>query len=474
MAKEKAATAPAVDLSQPIDPTLPQVGPLLNDLQGNVLKGHGREHTIHIFLQFKKGQEAATRALIHQFAEDFVTSASEQLQENDDFKKFGISGSVFGNFLLSNKGYDALGQKTKPQDPSFQQGMQAAGPGLNDPNPADWQSGLANDLHAMLLLADDDAAYLQTKARDLMTQWRKVATVTAVEVGKAMVNKNGDHIEHFNYVDGRSQPLFFTTDIEREQLRGDGISVWDPAAPPSLVLVQDPNGGVHSFGSYFVFRKLEQNVRGFKELEEKLAEAMGLTGRGKELAGALVVGRFEDGTPVALQKGEGMHHPVPNNFNYASDSDGARCPFQSHIRKTNPRGDTVRQFGVSDEDERSHRIARRGITYGDRVKHPSDAPSFDEMPTGGVGLLFMCFQSNIANQFEFMQASWANNESFVKPGTGVDPVIGQGGAAGHSPQPWPQEWGNAHNTLPFDFQGFVKLLGGEYFFAPCISFLKSV
>jgi deferrochelatase/peroxidase EfeB len=190
------------------------------------------------------------------------------------------------------------------------------------------------------------------------------------------------------------------------------------------------------------------------------------------LAGALVVGRFEDGTPVALQRGEGMHNPVPNNFNYAI-ARRSSLSFQAHVRKTNPRGDTVRQFGVPDEDERGHRIARRGIIYGKRLKHPSAEQTPDEMPTGGVGLLFMCFQSDIANQFEFMQSSWANNSSFVKSGTGVDPVIGQT-TGGEPPQNWPKEWGNAHSTIPFDFHSFVKMLGGEYFFAPCISFLTAV
>ena len=161
------------------------------------------------------------------------------------------------------------------------------------------------------------------------------------------------------------------------------------------MLVKDPNSGRGSqrYGSYFVFRKLEQNVKGFKDAETQLAEVLKLEGEEAERAGALVVGRFEDGTPVTLQKDEGMHNPVFNNFNYQNDTKGSKCPFQGHIRKVNPRNASTK----SRIEERGHRIARRGITYGKRRKDLTDRPM------GNVGLLFMCFQADIAKQFEHLQ-----------------------------------------------------------------------
>ena len=57
-----------------------------------------------------------------------------------------------------------------------------------------------------------------------------------------------------------------------------------------------------SFGSLFIFRKLEQSVRDFKTREQQIADVLGLTGDARELAGAMIVGRFEDDIPVTLSQ----------------------------------------------------------------------------------------------------------------------------------------------------------------------------
>ena len=279
-------------------------------------------------------------------------------------------------------------------------------------------------------------------------------------------------VEHFGFVDGRSQPLFFQSDIERESAR-DGTDVWEPGAGPDLVLAPDPYGQEkdgtgnvvyqHS-GSYLVFRKLEQYVRAFKEREQQLAQALGLPEADAKRAGALVMGRFEDGTPVVLKSTPDRSGPVQNNFTYKDDSHGGKCPFQAHIRKVNPR-----QEGVP-------RIVRRGITYGKRDKEPQENPSLEELPVNGVGLLFMCYQRNIAQQFEVLQYLYASDPRIPGEGApGIDPIIGQPGGNGVGQQRWPASWGAPrHQHKPFDFHSYVTLKGGEYFFAPSIYFLKRV
>jgi hypothetical protein len=78
-----------------------------------------------------------------------------------------------------------------------------------------------------------------------------------------------------------------------------------------------------------------------------------------------------------------------------------------------------------------------------------------------VGLLFMCFQASIAKQFAFLQRQWAN----ALGGGESDAVIEQRRAAGAVTHQWPHAWGGPVRT-PVAFGRYVKLKGGEAFFAP--------
>jgi Dyp-type peroxidase family len=359
--------------------------------------------------------------------------------------------------------------------------MQAAA--LGDAPVSTWEAPFQGQIDGMVLVGSENDTALRLK-RDaivsLLTEGG--ATVVKEQAGRAIFNKANDGIEHFGYVDGRSQPLMLVEDIERES-RDAGIAQWDPQSTLGVALVPEPasTDGV-SFGSYFIFRKLEQNVRGFKRREQELADALALTGEERELAGAMVVGRFEDGTPVTLSD-EGRGINPPNDFDYRADP-GARCPFQGHIRKTNPRGSGGFEPAPA---ERAHLMARRGIPYEDtpRPTHPSDIPDSDSLaefdaevgpllPAADVGLLFMAYNAKLAVQFEFTQKSWANNTGFPQAPSppGLDPIIGQGTIGA---QNWPKVWDDvAAGTTPFAFGGFVKMRGGEYFFAPSLNFLKAL
>jgi deferrochelatase/peroxidase EfeB len=137
--------------------------------------------------------------------------------------------------------------------------------------------------------------------------------------------------------------------------------------------------------------------------------------------------------------------------------------IHAHIRKTNPRGDIPRVIGAPAEFERARRIIRRGITYGTRPD--LEECSTHEKSTEGVGLLFMCFQSNL-DQFAIQQEG-ADSNDFVSNGVGVDAVIGQNLAP--IDQTWP-----SNGTVKFTMANFVRMLGGEYFFAPSMAFLTGL
>ncbi|WP_395700396.1 Dyp-type peroxidase [Aquabacterium sp.] len=469
-----------IDLSQPLAwrQASPEERQLLQDLQANILKGHGRRHTAQLFLRFD--EPVAARAWVHRTARQ-VTSALKQLKDSQAFQRSGKPAGLVTLLCLSHAGYQALAVADKkiPHDPAFIEGMAARRAALNDPAPRSWDEHLRGPLHALVLLADATPAALQRGRKALLASLPAGVVLAGEESGSGMASQlsPGEGVEHFGYVDGRSQPLMLQEDIERERDRRDGSSVWDPAVGLDIALVKDPGGGSpHSFGSYLVFRKLEQNVRAFHQAEARVAQALGLKGDGLARAGAMMVGRFRDGTPLVLQGAPGMNHPVPNNFDFLDDPEGAKCPFHAHVRKANPRGETG-ALGATIEQERAHLMPRRGIPYG-RRSHAPDDPQLKpaDLPTAGVGLLFMAYQANIARQFEFTQASWANNPLFAHatPRTGIDPVIGQARSGGG--QRCPLQWGGGAATprRAVDFHGFVTLKGGEYFFAPSISALKSL
>jgi deferrochelatase/peroxidase EfeB len=73
-----------------------------------------------------------------------------------------------------------------------------------------------------------------------------------------------------------------------------------------------------------------------------------------------------------------------------------------------------------------HRILRRGIPFGP----PLPIGATEDPAPVHRGLLFISYQASIAEQFEFLNASWANDVS--KPftlspptGSGYDMIIGQ-------------------------------------------------
>ncbi len=456
---------------------------MLAALQGNILKGHGRSATVNIFFKIASGKKRQMRAALREIANYHATSAYQQLLEADNFHATGRSGKPFVSVFLSATGYSALGVAAgaTPSDPSFKAGMKAAV--LGDPPVASWEAPFQGKIDGMVLVGSENDSALRLK-RDAIAKLLTDAggTIVKEQHGKAIFNQANDGIEHFGYVDGRSQPLLLVEDNAKEA-RDAGIAEWDPQGPLDVALVPDPGStdGI-SFGSYFIFRKLDQNVRMFKRREQELATALSLSGEDRERAGAMVVGRFEDGTPVTMSDEAKAVNP-PNDFNYNNDN-GVRCPFQAHIRKVNPRGTGGFE---TPENERKHLMPRRGIPYEDvpRLVHPSDIPEsetvteFDAkagplLPTGGVGLLFMAYNRELATQFEFTQQTWANNPNFPAAGlpSKLDPIIGQAAVAG---QHWPKQWDNqAAGDAVLSFQGFVKMQGGEYFFAPSLTFLKGL
>ena len=483
-----------VDLKKPIDFKDPAAPDFLARIQGNILKGHGRDHTAHLFLRFPAAA-APVRGWITRFANGELITADEQRLQTEAFRAARaagkpIAGQPFASFLLSYAGYRALEIPAEriPKDSQgfFQVGLKrhnsAQADQINDPDPSAWEAGYRNELHAMVLLADDIRTRLDGTVKSIVDALGKLNVESFVERGDKLRFDFGPprgllEIEHFGHQDGISNPRMTVEDID-EEVKDRGANLWDPSAPLNLVLTEEP-GAAKAYGSFMVFRKLEQNVRTFTAAKKALATLLRTDPDG---AAALMVGRHRDGTPVipttTLTPGAD-----PNNFNFGADAPprgtpARLCPFHAHIRRTNPRGDVARYVpGQTEEFERSMRIARRGITYGERP-HLYDTEPW-ALPEREVGLLFMSFQADL-RQFAIQQGG-SDDETFPFVGpppafSGLESVVGQAASgATVRPQPWPYRDPNDPAAIrEYKMMNFVKMLGGEYFFAPSVPFLQSL
>jgi len=415
-------------------------------LQGNILKGFGKKNSIFIFLEFKNSESFQAQA--QQWIRDFapqITSAQYQI----DDKKEGYTDRLCRSFFISAKGYEYFGllnlsnlQKPFKDDEAFCFGMRSAKNKLQDSSPIHWEKGYQKKIHAMILLTCNNIDELQKEQTNVLSQIGNFSIICLIEHGQVLF-KCGKYVEPFGYADSISLPIFFEADIPREE-----DIVWrpGPGVGPSLVLVPDPHGKqdrgknglvtkhYHS-GSYIVFRKLQQDVDEFKTRLERYANNVGLS---KEAAAARIIGRYQNGTPLIRSSLRSLQDDL-NNFNYDDDPDGDICPLNAHIRKMNPRNNS-----------NIPRIVRRSIPYNDKEKSES----------GGVGLLFTCYQNNITAHFQRLQ-KWANKPNYPQHGAGVDSIISQ-----------PEQDSYSKRDQQLTFYDLVTLRGGEYFFAPSIYTLE--
>lgn len=396
---------------------------------------------------------------------------------------------------LKTLGVDRRTLSTFPEP--FREGMAARAHSLGDTGvsaPEHWDGFLgSSQIHGLLWWnlarrsqrADDEQAPTESDAQagcDSNALAAEIANLLNgngaellhLEIGQANYRrfKSGEigSVEHFGFRDGISQP-WIDVGLPPPPAGGgtprqDGS--WAPLAPGEFLLgYPDEDGLIQPWpsnkalrqsGTYMVFRKLEQDVVGFRNF-------LRATGSGEQGPGRLaaqMMGRWPDGTPVIRSP----HGPEDgsdghiNDFRYGrEDPQGLRCPIGAHIRRANPRD-------TGDRDEvRRHRLLRRGIAYG--------GPLLSEgSPDDGRkrGLLFIALNARIDQQFEFVQTRWMNSGEFVgQVGAGHDPILAhsQGTGAGSSLLP-------PRSAAATDLARFVTLRGGDYFFLPGLKALLAL
>ncbi|KAJ7138441.1 fungal peroxidase [Mycena crocata] len=257
-------------------------------------------------------------------------------------------------------------------------------------------------------------------------------------------------------------------------------------------------------GSFLVFRQLKQLVPEFnKFLADNPIRSPNLTAKeGSELLGARMVGRWKSGAPIFLTplKDDPAFGADPhrnNDFTYAEPGQTvANSTDQSKYVNSEPWENILIPFAkmpvlcahqkdapraaleLSENQSSKHHVAEEGFHTGLRAEASSSKTKVKR------GLAFVCYQSNIANGFEFLQRLWANNQNFVHGNVGFDPIIGANNGAqrivngldptntsrpislatGESPS-----LNASHQTNTKTYVDFVVSRGGEYFFSPSLS-----
>jgi Dyp-type peroxidase family len=462
----------------------------LDEIQGDVLLGLQKFFQRFIFFEITN-LSAFKTILRDKLVQRITTTRIVQLREFQlrDYKAHGHKEKLpeIGlNLAFTHDGIQKLVPRAELGDPSFTSGAKAQAPSLNDPAAlSTWLPPfLTAAIDGLFFVTGGMRAAVDGEVNHLLNLLGRSIAVTFDQTGNTRPGAERGH-EHFGWLDGVSQPGIkgLTTPFPGQELLDPGLFVFgypgEPAAPPAPAPPRPP--WVKN-GSFLVFRRLRQLVPEFNTFVLDQAQKLGMD---PVLLGARLVGRWKSGAPLELTPVQddttlAADPQQNNNFDFADDQAQRRCPFGAHIRKANPRRD-IPKTGLD-----PHRIIRAGIPFGPEV---SDAESSAGKTQQERGLMFVCYQTSIPAQFEFVQSKWANNPSFVfgkkrpsdgSPVTvGIDPFIGQKAGPAGDPQrarttdePIPNyPTGNVRSTLNLA-QDFIVPTGGSYCFVPSISALK--
>jgi len=416
-------------------------GKLTKEIQGNILRGYTFEHARFAFVELESAD--AGRQWLGQLP---VT----------DGRAWSSRPDVALNVAVSHAGLAKLGVHAELLDrfsPAFRAGMQSRHAELGDASDTSgWDAPFKNDadrIHVLVSLYGDDAADLDTALQQCTAQ-PGIQALDAIQHAARLGGR-----EHFGFQDGISQPI-----------QNDGINGWisKEGVPIREFLLFDASWAdaqgaaspkllqLGRLGSYLVYRKLRQDVARFRSFVQGWPLAA-------EQVAAKLVGRWRNGTPLTKSPDAPSASPLDsdNEFDYLDTGDlGQKCPYGAHISRANPR----KRLSAGSND---HRILRRGMPYGEPrpdwlAPYGAPLPENDTDPEER-GLIFLCLNARLEQQFEFLQRAWLNEPSFLGQ-DGSDPIANSVGPTG------PGHFRAGPGYPPWPLERFVELKGGQYFFVP--------
>ena len=337
--------------------------------------------------------------------------------------------------------------------------------------PEHWEAGLGTgEAHVLATVYAIDEEHLEQRLVELRGLGREAGATTPIHETRAEALPGGR--DHFGFYDGIAQPAV------RAAACAPRPATASPTAPAAGATVctgeflhgyVDEDGALPAApaapfdrnGTYEVWRKLHMDVAGLPALRRRAWAPVPRRPRsaGGQDRRALARRHAARALARAAAARGGRRPRRINDFSFADDPRGLRCPVGAHIRRANPRdADGFFDGRLTNR----HRIIRRGRPYG------------PELPDGALeddgaerGLVFVCFNASIWRQFETIQALWIDDGDPFGLGGDKDFLIGEprgdGGKMtipGHPPfflKPQPR---------------FVTVRGGEYLFRPSMTALR--
>ena len=417
----------------------------LNDIQGDILRGYRAVSGAYLF--FEVADAAGGRALLGELAGEVQNAAP--------WKGRGPAAAV--NVAITYDGLRAVGVREevlRSLPPMFTGPMRKRAVEMLDDKglsaPEHWDEGIGTERSHILVTikalagagdeqsstAKADEVLARAQAHGVRLLWQQDACW------------NPTRREHFGWADGLGQPSIEGTPWPSKP--GQGVPLknggWRDLKAGEFIhgypdedgdVVAGPAAGLLRNGTYMVYRKLYQDIVGFREQLYEDAQKYGATlahdpplspDHLYELLGAKVVGRWRDGHaielvpehPNPLKLGDEAVEQPSNDFRYLpQDANGFTCPKGAHIRRCNPRD----ALGWDGQMSMRHRIIRRGMPYGPYLEFEPGQQD------DGVdrGLVFIAFNAAIDRQFEIIQRQWLDDGNVFGLGNDKDYLLGDRG-----------------------------------------------
>lgn len=430
----------------------------LDDIQSGALHERPSPY-VGTYLLLRIDDRNAGRQLVHRLL-PVIDSARPTPDPDQD---------AWVTVALTYQGLRALGVPSDSLDSfplEFRQGMAARAAELGDvgeSDPSNWEQPLGSaDVHVVIAALSPDAARLERVLRRAGEAYQGTPGVEVIwhqdcyQLPTARTS--------FGFKDGIGQPS-----VEGSPVPGTNSREPPIKAGEFIVGYPDETGSLSPMplpealgrnGTYIVFRKLHTRVAAYRNyLRDNAA-----TREEEALLGAKMVGRWQSGAPLALcpelddpELGADRHRN--NDFLYADDPRGFKCPAGAHARRANPRDAFDHELSVN---TRLHRMIRRGTSYGPML--PDGVLDDDGVDRG---IIFVFAGAHIKRQFEFIKTQWLNDGIFLGTPTEKDPLVGPNDGSGGFTMPRQPIRRRLHSLPPF-----VVTRGGEYCFAPGLRALR--